>query len=744
MPRLTRAASANIAASKAFEAVEDHEDTKKSSAPDSNAPIEIVPETQKPPPQAAKNDGKTSENVPSDELNEKNPLYTAPKGTSPATNPQSRTPKEPESTTSKSHNETSGPSAKDASDSYIPPNERRLGLHEHAINKPRPMLETTDLMDFELRKFVGLTVQTSAHNPSFSGEYLEEVSRLAAQFMDTFSATLRKLTDIQRHSLPGIADLQLCLEKLDITPTDVYQEYLRNQALPHPVRQQAARLRVEVENMLKDYYADKYDLNKDDPSLVFYTNEQYEIAALVPQQTKTRDYIPEYFPELPPDFTYRLTSSFMETMTELKKIKMKLFEESRLNEASLYKLIDDDEKRWLEELNEQLAGASDEESDPNEDIMSANGDHDSEVESPLPDLVLADKPAPESAADESQNVEKKEEPLKALEEKKSADELTVEVKGMVEPKEPVPAESGHEIDSLSGQKSADTVPPNDPLEPLESLAESAGNKIATANGHSSAPEPAKSNGENYFDIVAYAKKRRLALERPLKEIKRQQELRNKNYYLHAEKMFSSYAAGPPTPMDLAYVDGLLKKSFKNVIRATRRAEKAKQESLALMAAERERLEKANEKLHGTLEFAFNDASNFLDESDDNMDDEARALDFGDMSDVIEKEPVSAEKPEAELAESTAAASLTPSLPAEQSSLPSLESSLSASEPPQPNQVSGKMPMKSIPDENVDELDDGNDADNLDEMLEELELFQGGEWPEQAAEPESEEDELEDL
>ncbi|RKP29932.1 hypothetical protein METBISCDRAFT_6734, partial [Metschnikowia bicuspidata] len=361
------------------------------------------------------------------------------------------------------------------------------------------MRETAGAMEFELRKFVGLVVSSSANNPAFSNEFLQETTDLAAQFMCAFSSTLRKLTDLQRHSVAGVADLELCLQMLHISPTDLYQEYMRNKMLPDSVRQRAVPLRREVEHMLDDYYAEKYELDKDDPSLVFYTNEQYEIAALVPLQSKSRSYIPEYFPELPPDFTYRLTNSYMDTITELKKIKMKLFEESRLNEASLYKLIDDDEKRWLEELDEQLGSLSDDDSDHKEDIMSVDGDR----------------------------------------------------------------------------------------------------------------------ASDYFDIVAYAHKKRLALERPFIEFKRRQQLRKQNYYVHLEQKFSCYATQTPAKVDIAQVNSILSDSFRNVIQATRRAECAKQKRLAA-EEERQRREQ-NEKAHCTLEFAFHEGAHSLDESDDNME-----------------------------------------------------------------------------------------------------------------------------
>ena len=513
------------------------------------------------------------------------------------------------------------------------------------------MRETAGSMDFELRKLVGLVVCSSANNPAFSNEFLQEMTDLAAQFMCAFSSTLRKLTDLQRHSVAGVADLELCLQMLHMSPTDLYQEYMRNKMLPDSVHQRAVPLRREVEHMLDDYYAEKYELDKDDPSLVFFTNEQYEIAALVPLQSKSRSYIPEYFPELPPDFTYRLTNSYMDTITELKKIKMKLFEESRLNEGSLYKLIDDDEKRWLEELDEQLGSLSDDDSDHKEDIMSVDGDRASDVESPVPNSadffgekinfdgqVSEPKASAESTASAEFSTEAAAEklPVKPSEKLPSADTPADKPASPAIPTaEPAvePAENPAELPvpetTEINESCADFAP--DSLH--SDLAVSSEAKVASTGlsekpgGSDATPAPkSEACSEKYFDIVAYAHKKRLALERPFIELKRRQQLRKKNYYVHLEQKFSCYATQTPAKFDIAQVNSILSDSFRHVIRATRRAECAKQKRLA--AEEERQSREQNEKAHGTLEFAFHEGAHSLDESDDNMEGVA-ALDFGD-------------------------------------------------------------------------------------------------------------------
>lgn len=613
---------------------------------------------------------------------------------------------------------------------YIPPQNRRLGVYEDDLEPPHPMIDSANVIDFELRKLVGLVVYST--DKSFTGEFLQETTTLAAQFMETFASTLRKLTDLQRHQFAGVADVELCLDKLGIPANDLYKEYVRCKTLSPPVRQQAVRLKSEVERMLHDYHAEKYVLEKEDPSYVFYTNEQYEIAALIPQQSRSRDYIPEYFPELPPDFTYRLTSSFMDTMTELKKIKMKLFEESRLNEASLYKLIDDDEKRWIEELDEQLGSISDDDSDDQRaEIMSASADHPSDIESPLPDLedVIKQK---------ANDYHKDEEGASKVADSKEtvatiAMPIDTSVKS-IDSKLEEPTTNEDESNLIESQL-LELAEPSTADKPVLKL--SFGLKTHSSNDLSSNTSPdalgaTKLRSENRFDIVAYARQKRLALERPVKELERQRERRRQNYYLQAETMFSCYATKIPSRADIKHFDEILDNSFKNVIRATRRAERTKKKKLARMEEERKRLELEHEKLSGTLEFAFNNETNFLDDSDD---DHAHLFEFGDFGDNHTQTVGEAQQNGvgAHNGNGTVLNGNTP--------VPS------ASEA-QPSQLSIAPVLGDGDKMEVDDEAQGSKMDNFDEgiddMLEELELLPATTWEAKPAESESEEDELEDF
>lgn len=252
---------------------------------------------------------------------------------------------------------------------YIAPPLRRLGQYLH-LSHVVPSEQITGPVDFGLQKAVALVVRSSKPNVGYSGEFLHELTNLASEYMGLLFRLLHELTEVQRHHRPGIADLEMCLVQHRLSASDLGHEYDR--AVPAEIKAHSAALSDQMDAMLREYYAENYHLEKDDPSLVFHANEQYEVAALVPRQSKERTYIPSYLPDLPPDFTYQYTGNYMKTLTDLKEIKLKLVDESRLNEASLYKLIDDESKAW---------SVTDVESDA-DDIMS-EVEAVSEVESPM-------------------------------------------------------------------------------------------------------------------------------------------------------------------------------------------------------------------------------------------------------------------------------------------------------------------------------------------------------------------------
>lgn len=560
---------------------------------------------------------------------------------------------------------------------YIPPLSRKLGPYESVINPPLSTNSALDPVDFELRKFTGLIIKSTPKNPGFTQEFVDELSDLAARYMNHLITLLHKYTEAQRHRLAGVTDLQMCLDSNGVTPSELYGEYERTQNLSPELSKHAVGLRTRLSQVLAQFHAENYNLEKDDPSLVFHANEQYEIAALVPRQLEPKTYIPSYFPDLPPDFTYQNTGSYMKTITDLKQIKLKMVEESRLNEKSLYKLIEDDDNTWMATLEDDLDAlhSSDLESD-HDDIMSVNGDQVSDVESPQ---HVADAKADNENEEESKEKDEKDEGERKVEEKVEDGNMDVDEKPkrLEENVEKEVANGGETIvdagKSDAAELPTDVAPTADAtIEPtvepivqttIESTAEPTGEPTVDITAEKryvtqpdleiveSAPEAIETVEERppprpdaKFDFVAYAKKRRLAKEREEKAIEEKRRKRLRNIFMRAEKSFSCFAAAAPKVEEVEYFQRHQEKGFRKVILATRLAEKEKKARLAQLQKERSEREHEQEQQNGAIEFGFtfNPGANLLDSEDEDGDNEARDIVFDDVEEqpaTIEPEPV---------------------------------------------------------------------------------------------------------
>lgn len=497
---------------------------------------------------------------------------------------------------------------------YIPPLNRNLGPYKDLLNPPASTTASMDPVDFEFRKYVGLIVKSSSNTPAFTEEFVDELADLSTSYMNHLISLLHNFTEVQRHHRAGVSDLQMCFLTNNIPMSDLYGEYERTQKLPVEVKKYSSKLRSRLDTVLAEFNAEKYTLEKDDPSLVFHANEQYEIAALVPRQSEPRKYIPSYFPDLPPDFTYQNTGSYMKTLTDLKQIKMKLAEESRLNEKSLYKLMGDDDNTWIDTLEGDIKVSSDLESEE-EDIMSISGENGTDVESPTMEI------------DEKQEKEEKGE--KRGEKGEEDDKEDAQVEELAERKEDATDEIEKEyLEKIGGTE--ESHPSEAPFEQITNGGKSGGlakgaeieDEGAEGVETSKAIEPMSSvTSNNRFDFVDYARKRRRIKEAQLRAIERRRQKRLRNIYMRAEKLFSCYATSEPNLENVEYFNGYLEDGFKRVMMAMRVAEKHKLEKLARLQQEKVRREQEQEAQNGAFEFgfAFNPAANLLDDSDEDGD-----------------------------------------------------------------------------------------------------------------------------
>lgn len=465
---------------------------------------------------------------------------------------------------------------------WILPPKRHLGYLESLTKPPVPNSKCTEPIDFHLRKVVGLVVNLTKQNPHFTEEFIDQLSNLAVEYFSSIVASLHKLTEVQRHSKPGITDLELCLDQYHVTPSDLHLEYERCKLIPKRLIKSRNTIHSQIKQCLDDFYSESYELAKDDPSSVFHSNEQYEIAALVPHQRKRPDYIPSYLPSLPPDYTYQNTGSYMKTYTELKQIKLKLVEESRLNEKSLYKLINDGRDVLSGDLESKLAvpGSSDVESEK-EDIMSTSGDNQA------------------SDAETPQDIHK-------------------EITGKDDSHE----ESNEGLESSAEIKAEDETN----KKPDE-------DQLATTDSNQQLTFRSKTpHSDKHFDFVAYAQKRHLAKDRQAEHLAKKRHLREKNIIMRAEKLFSPYAELAPSKNDQAYYSEYLLDVYKNVIRTTRLAEKKKTARLVSLLEEKKKREIEQKGNNESFEFgfSFNPNGNVLEDSEEEEEQNDFAeLDFGD-------------------------------------------------------------------------------------------------------------------
>ncbi|CAX44249.1 TBP-associated factor, putative [Candida dubliniensis CD36] len=201
-------------------------------------------------------------------------------------------------------------------------------------------------MDTVLESIVGTLLET--RNYTFTEQFLDQLTELTLQYINELSADLSKYTRIQRRQQPSISDIKLLLKLKHISTNELIQEIELSKKFTYR-KQLTSLLDSLVEEPINEQSRPFFD--------------QSSITELVPRLNVKPSYIPSYLPDLPPDYTYQSTPEYMETLTDLKKLRMKLVEESRMTETSLYKLIEYDDIEWRQKFEQELA-----ELDPNTSV----------------------------------------------------------------------------------------------------------------------------------------------------------------------------------------------------------------------------------------------------------------------------------------------------------------------------------------------------------------------------------------
>jgi len=201
---------------------------------------------------------------------------------------------------------------------------------------------------------------------------LLQLTDISIEYFHKLSNQLRNYTEIQRRKKPVLADVKLLFRLCNIDVHGLFVESQRSKFVREKYNKDLTEIAQSIPPVNGPVPSDAEE-NVDAESLPFFNNQHYEISELVHVETKRPNYIPSYLPELPPDYTYQNTPKYMDTITDLKTLRVNLVNQSRSTEKSLYTLIDDDTTKWKLRFEAELEQVSE-----IEDIMS-----DYEVESPL-------------------------------------------------------------------------------------------------------------------------------------------------------------------------------------------------------------------------------------------------------------------------------------------------------------------------------------------------------------------------
>lgn len=206
---------------------------------------------------------------------------------------------------------------------------------------------------FQLKKSIAVHLKSRGRS-FFTQQFLDMLASLATEYLHNLCVGLRTDMELQRRHLPSLSDIEVLFRCQGIRTLSIYEEALLTKKIYRYIKYDVDRISKETQQIMTKLNDGDYHVEESDPSYLFFTNECYEIALLVPTQTRRPSYIPEYFPELPPDYTFQHTPEYLSTITDLKRLRINLVEESRVAEKLLYNLIEDDDTRWKTQLEGDL------------------------------------------------------------------------------------------------------------------------------------------------------------------------------------------------------------------------------------------------------------------------------------------------------------------------------------------------------------------------------------------------------
>ena len=417
--------------------------------------------------------------------------------------------------------------------------------------------------DTQLTKIIAVLLNDQGYH--FTEEFLGQVYDLATEYMNHLLANLLEYTVLQRRRKPSLSDLKLALEENDLLP-DILAEQIQIS-------------KIFLKSHAQQIQAVMADHNEEPADNENYVNEHYAIMEVVPNMTTRPNYIPSYMPDLPPDYTYQSTPSYSQPLTDLKQLRTKLVQESRLTEESLYKLIESDasELKLKAEFEKELTELAETENG----VVSVE-----EVVPKVEEVKVPETPVEQSV---ESKVESKVEPTVEPTVEQPAEQI---VENTVAPKAEQTAEQAVQ---LSMEATAEPIVENT-VEPTEETT-----------------EPTIIEPANKFDFIEYAQKRKNARLRKQAKLEEQKQKRDSDIFMKAELYFSPYAMKNPTHETNKYFKDILDNEFKKVIVSVRLEEERRRKELAAQKELKERQEREFRAQH-EIQFNF-EQRNVSDSSD---------------------------------------------------------------------------------------------------------------------------------
>lgn len=173
----------------------------------------------------------------------------------------------------------------------------------------------------QMAPYVAMILANSGY--SVTNDFVTFLADLAVDYLHGLLESVKKLSEIQRRTKPSLNDVRYACKLGGISYSELYD---------HAISKQNKRKFLPTKTAGATAGQEQEDES---------TGTSYEISKILPNHFKPR-YIPSYLPDFPPQFTYQSTADYMPTITDLERLRIKLVEESRLTEKSLYGLIGDE------------------------------------------------------------------------------------------------------------------------------------------------------------------------------------------------------------------------------------------------------------------------------------------------------------------------------------------------------------------------------------------------------------------